>query len=61
MPQSQETEPHVAYARGRNSVWMEEKNPACPFVGDAARHWNNGRRDALREVKLDADTEWDGD
>ena len=54
-------EPHVAYAMGRNTVWNEERNAKCPFVGEAARHWNDGRRDALREVQLDQDTEWDDD
>lgn len=54
-------EPHIAYARGRNTVWNEERSPVNPYQGELARHWKDGRRDALREIDLDMDTEWDGD
>lgn len=53
-------EPHEAYAMGRNSVWYEQ-GPRCPLTGELSRHWKDGRRDALREVELDNDTEWDED
>lgn len=38
-----------------------ERNPKCPYIGEAARFWHAGRRDALSELALNADTEWDID
>lgn len=54
-------EPHIAYAMGRNTVWNEEGAPRNPFDGEMARHWKDGRRDAIKELDLDQDTEWDED
>ncbi len=54
-------EPHTAYAMGRNSVWYEQGGQ-CPITdAGLARHWKDGRRDAIREEQLDRDTEWDAD
>lgn len=50
--------PH-AYATGRNSVWME-RGPSCPFTHPKeVEFFKAGRRDALADLRLDADTEWD--
>ncbi len=54
-------EPHVAYAKGRNSVWMEMGPDSCRLTGEARKWWFLGRRDAKAELKLDMDTEWDGE
>ena len=54
-------EPHIAFAEGRLTVENEERNPKCPYIGEAARFWHAGRRDALSELALNADTEWDID
>jgi hypothetical protein len=50
---------HVAYYEGRNSVWAGEKRACNPYSGDLADDWAAGRRHALAEERLDADTEWD--
>lgn len=48
-----------AYAMGRNSVHYELPDE-CPFEGgEFARFWQDGRRDAAAEERLNQDTEWD--
>lgn len=54
-----QTEAHIAYAKGRNSVW-NEMGPECPFTDAEGKKWFKlGRQSAKAELKLDADTEWD--
>lgn len=49
-----------AYYAGRNSVWMK-MGPQTGLTGALLISYRQGRRDAQGELRLDADTEWDGE
>lgn len=48
------------YYMGRNSVWNGDRRAKFEDV-EAQRNYDQGRRDARAEERLNADTEWDDD